>query len=276
MDKESKQQVREAYKRAEAARPWLAEGTLSGLAEQSSSWNPAWRSGKVSGLIPVSDSDLQRFGVDESEMTDWKKNLRVGVTMLDENYSRFGNAALALLAMRVGPGRVNDIIDGNVDITELSKSEREFLPSVVARSSKYGGVVQHQEIASVADLVGVDDLTPIYRKAGIARPELPENASGVGDGSDSNTRQALESLAGQEDYVDEDTGERVIGVDQPRITALFDAPGLPEVEFNRIEKPEVLAEPSISPRIAAAFGVTPTTKLGPQIDKVIDDLWDQA
>lgn len=262
--------IKEALQDAERARPWLPAGSLIALAEQESDMSPRKVVADRVGLMQVRDDDLKRVGVTRDAAMDWRTNIRAGLTVLDEMYSRFENPILAMTAYRAGSGKVADWQMGR---QKLSRREQEYAPGIVARSTKHGGMATHAELMQVARDMGIEDLTGIYNRAGVARPEIPRGAMPQGDLlDDPNILEAMSQPISRLMELDEQTGRRSKGKDLTARAAFENMPGAPKMtDDQEIEQTQGGQVPDA---LALALGMPiMRTSFGEKLDRIIDGLW---
>ncbi len=266
-------EILEALQEAEQARPWLPAGALRAMAEEESGFQPRRADSRYTGLLRVPNAELTRFGLKPEDALDWRQNVRAGLTILDELQAKFDNPVLALTAYRAGSGKVADWQRGGA---RLKRSEIEFAPRVLARSTKYGGVATHGELLDVAKTMGVEDLGPIYKAAGLAGPKLPRGAT-VGDNAadDPHVLEMLEQPIGRL-LERSESGRRKPGVDLVAKEAFEATPGAPSLRTE--PAPSLRTEPAqsahVPPQVAAALGMPDmSATLGPRVDRAIDALW---
>lgn len=272
------EELHEALVEAESARDWLPTGTLAGIIEEHSDFKTDHTAGKWHGMMPVHENQLQRFGLKPEDMHDWRTNLRAGVTMLDNLYSKYQDIGLSLLALRAGEGAVNDLISPNVNknIENIRGRHRDFVLGAVARSAKYGGQVKHSDLQSLATVLGVSNLDKVYRKGNLKGPDLPDGLMPdvLRDAqTDSNIRQALDEFIGQTIEEDPLTGEKLVGPKMSQVFSLITAPGLPQMDGDLMPEIPGYDPLYVPPAVGRAFGLVPTEQTIKPLERQLRSMW---
>jgi hypothetical protein len=138
------------------------EGVYSG-----GRWLPSDSSEPALGAMQVKPSTgadvVKKFGLGAGDLSNTTYGTMVGGGYLAEMLERYGNATLALVAFKVGPGTMDKVLAGNTG--SLTAAQKEEVISAYKRAERYTGVASNTgQVIDISGGGGATSRDPLARE----------------------------------------------------------------------------------------------------------------